>query len=61
MKSIYKTNTNPFVNINKILHPLYPKNGTKRSPWVVLYTRIAQLITHTTNVYIAAACLAIML
>ena len=29
--------------------------------WVVLYTHIAHLMTHTTYVYIAAAYLAIML
>ena len=34
------------------LHPLY---------WVVLYTHIAQLMTHTTNLYITAAYLANML
>ena len=31
------------------------------NPWVVLYTHIAQLMTRTENVYIAAAYLAIML
>ena len=47
-----------------VLHPLYQLYDTKRNPWVVLYTHIAQRMTHTTNVYIAAAaaaCLAIML
>ena len=44
-----------------ILHPLYQWYDTKRSPWVVLYTHIAQLMAHTTNVYIAAAYLEIML
>ena len=31
------------------------------SPWVVLYTRIAQRVTHTTNVYIVVTYLVIML
>ena len=44
-----------------ILHPLYQQHDTKRNPWVVLYTHIAQLMTHTTYAYIAAAYLAIML
>ena len=38
-----------------ILHPLYQWHETKKKPWVVLYTHIAQLMTHTTNIYIAAA------
>ena len=65
MKGIYKTNTNLFININKIMQPyciiLYQQNDTKKNPWAVLYTHIAQLMTHTINVYIAAAYLAIML
>ena len=28
---------------------------TNRNPWVVLYPHIDQQITHTTNVYVAAA------
>ena len=36
-------------------------NNAKRNPSVVLHAHIAQLMTHTTNVYIAAAYLAIML
>ena len=36
-------------------------NLTPRNPWVLLSTHIAQLLTYTTNVYIAAAYLAIML
>ena len=44
-----------------ISHPLYQQHDTKRNTWVVLYTRIAQLMTHTTYVYIAAAYLAVML
>ena len=41
--------------------PLYQYHDTKRNPWVELYTHIAQLITHTTNVCILAAYLAIIL
>ena len=40
---------------------MYQHTGTKRNPWVVFYTHIAQLITHTTMVHITAAYLAIML
>ena len=43
------------------MYPLYQQHDTKRNPWVVLYTHIAQLMTHTTYVYTAAAYLAIML
>ena len=38
-----------------ILHFLCQCNETKRHPCVVLYTRIAQQMTPTKNVYIAAA------
>ena len=38
-----------------ILHPLYQQHDTKETPWVVLYAPIAQIMTHTTYVYIAAA------
>ena len=51
-----------------ILHPLYQQHDTKRNPWVVFYTHISQLMSHTTNLYVAtaaapsaAAYLAIML
>ena len=44
-----------------IFHPLYQYHDTKRNPWVVLYTHNAQLMTHTTYVYIAAAYIAVML
>ena len=43
-----------------ILHPLY-QNDTKRNRWVVLHTRITQLMAQTTNVYVAATYFAIML
>ena len=33
----YKTNTNLLINIDKLQHPLYQQNYTKRNPWVVLY------------------------
>ena len=51
----YKTNTDLFININKILQPLYHEHDTKRNPWVVFYTHIAQLMTHTT--YVHSCCL----
>ena len=38
-----------------ILHPLHQQHDTKRNSWVVLYTHIAQLMTHTT--YIHSCCL----
>ena len=47
-----------------ILHPLHQIHDTKRNPWVALCTHIAQLMTLTTNVYMAAAAaayLAVML
>ena len=44
-----------------MLLPLYQQNDTTSNPWVVLYTHIAQLMTHTTNVHITAAYFAIML
>ena len=44
------SNTAPFVLIN-----------TKMNTWLVLYTHIAQLMTHKTNVYIVGAYLEIML
>ena len=40
---------------------LRQQTDTKRNPSVVLYTHIAQLMTRTTVVYIAAAYFAIML
>ena len=40
---------------------LCQQSDTKRNPWVVLYTHIAQLMTNTTITYIAVAYLAIML
>ena len=43
-----------------ISHPFYQQHDTKRKPSVVLYTHIALLMTHTTNVYIAPAYLATM-
>ena len=43
------------------MHPFYKYYDTKRKPWVVSYTHIVQLMTHTTNVYIAAAYLSIIL
>ena len=40
---------------------LRQQTDTKRNPLVVVYTHIAQLMTRTTIVYIAAAYFAIML
>ena len=47
--------------ITVVIRLLRQQTDTKRNTWVVLYTHIAQLMTHTTIVYIAAAYLAIML
>ena len=45
--------TTVFVNFNN--NTLYQPRDTEKNPWVVLYTRILQLMTHTTNAYITAA------
>ena len=47
--------------ITVVISFLRQQTDTKRNSWVVLYTHIAQLMTHTAIVYIAAAYLAIML
>ena len=44
-----------------VMSLLRQQTDTKRNPLVVLYTHMAQLMTHTTIVYIAAAYLAIIL
>ena len=44
-----------------LINLLYQHIDTKRNPRAVLYTHIAQLMTHTTIVYTAAAYLSIML
>ena len=43
------------------MHLLYQQHGIKKNTWVVLYTHIAQLMTHTAGLYKAAAYLATML
>ena len=47
--------------ITVVISLLRQQTDTKRNPWVVLYTHMAQLMTHTTIVYIAAAYLKIIL
>ena len=49
-----------FLLQNKYEHLWHQLRDTKRDPWVILYTSIAQLMIHTTVVYVAAY-LAIML
>ena len=61
MRMKKKTNTNIFESIINNTAAFVSKHDTERNPWVVLYAHIVQLMTHTTNVYIAAAYLAIML
>ena len=39
---------------------MYQKHDIKRNHWIVLYTHIAQQMTHAKNVYKAAAYLAVM-
>ena len=51
------------MSINNKTAPFVSRTWHQKEPWVVLYTDIPQLMTHTTSVYItaaAAAYLAIM-
>ena len=55
-----------YMNVCIFIYILYicvllKQHDTKRNPWVVWCTHIAQLMTHTTNVYMASAYLEIML
>ena len=51
----YKVETNLSINIHNNTASLHQQHDIKRNPRVVLYTHIAQIMTHTTTVYIAAA------
>ena len=58
----YKTrNTNSFVNVSNNNATFVSMTWNKRNPWLVLYSGIAQLTTHTTNVYKATTYLTIKL
>ena len=49
------------MNINNKTAPFVSIKWKKRNPWVVLYTHIAHLMINTTNLYMAAPYLAILL
>ena len=46
------------MSFNNKTAPVVSRTSHQKEPWVMLYTDIPQLMTHTTNVYITAAAAA---
>ena len=57
----YKTaNTNSIVNVKNHTALFVSITWQQKDPWVEFYTHMVKLVTYTTNVYIAGACIEIV-